>query len=315
MSDKKDPVAKEESRSGKVGAVVVVGGGVAGIQASLDLANSGFYVHLVEAKPAIGGVMAQLDKTFPTNDCAMCIISPKLVECGRHLNIDLLTYTEIEEIRGEPGNFQVDVVRKARGVDMSKCTGCGVCLTACPVRYEPQLPEAERAARTAYAQAPDEDVVTGIVNRHRDRRGNLLPILLDVNRHFNWLPRCALEHVSDELKMPLAEIMRVASFYNAFSLVPRGKYIISICMGTGCFVKGAPRLLDRLERELGIKHGQSTEDFMFSLELVRCIGCCALAPAMRVGEDTFGRLTPSMLPRILKSYSEAYGVEEEVAAL
>ncbi|MBM4286364.1 MAG: NAD(P)H-dependent oxidoreductase subunit E [Deltaproteobacteria bacterium] len=196
---------------------------------------------------------------------------------------------------------------------MSKCTGCGVCLDACPIRYEPQFaPEAERAARTAYAKATEEEQVADIINRHREKAGNLLPILLDINRQFNWLPRPALEHVSDGLKMPLAEILRVASFYNAFSLVPRGNFIINVCMGTGCFVKGAPRLLDRLERELGIKHGQTTEDFMFSLELVRCIGCCALAPAMRVGEDTFGRLTPGMIPRILKSYAESYGVEEDL---
>jgi NADH:ubiquinone oxidoreductase subunit E/NAD-dependent dihydropyrimidine dehydrogenase PreA subunit len=295
-----------------VGKVMVVGAGIAGVQAALDLANAGYYVHLVEKKSAIGGVMAQLDKTFPTNDCSMCIISPKLVEAGRHLNIDLLTYTEVEGIRGEPGNFEVDIVKRARGVDLSKCTGCGVCLDACPVRYEVQLPpEAERAARTAYAAATDEEAVTKIINTHRDEPGNLLPILLDINRKFNWLPRCSLEHVSDELRMPLAEIIRVASFYNAFSLVPRGKNIISLCMGTGCFVKGSPRLLDRLERELGIKHGQTTEDFMFSLEMVRCIGCCALAPAMRVAGDTFGRLTPSMVPKILKSYAESYGIEEE----
>ena len=85
---------------------MVVGGGVAGIQASLDMANSGFYVHLVETKPAIGGVMAQLDKTFPTNDCSMCIISPKLVECGRHLNIEIHTLTDVAAIDGEPGNLK-----------------------------------------------------------------------------------------------------------------------------------------------------------------------------------------------------------------
>src|SRR5574341_2372692 len=91
----------------KVGAVMVVGGGIAGIQASLDLAESGYYVYLVESSPAIGGVMAQLDKTFPTNDCSMCIISPKLVEAGRHLNISILTATDVEGISGEPGNFTV----------------------------------------------------------------------------------------------------------------------------------------------------------------------------------------------------------------
>jgi NADH-quinone oxidoreductase subunit E len=244
----------------------------------------------------------------------MCILSPKLVECGRHLNIELITNAEVEGIAGEPGRFQVDVVKKARSVDMSKCTGCGVCMEACPIRYQVQLPEVERAARTAYAQATDEAAVAAIINRYRDIPGNLLPILLGVNKKFNWLPRCALEHVSDELRIPVAEILRVATFYNAFSLVPRGKHIVSVCLGTGCFVKGSPRILDRLERELGIKHGQTTEDFMFSLEVVRCIGCCALAPAMRVGDDTFGRLTPSAVPKILKSYVEFYEREEEEVA-
>ena len=84
----------------KVGAVMVVGGGIAGIQASLDLAESGYYVYLVEASPAIGGVMAQLDKTFPTNDCSMCILSPKLVEAGRHLNIQPLTYSDVVDVKG-----------------------------------------------------------------------------------------------------------------------------------------------------------------------------------------------------------------------
>ncbi|MEJ2069344.1 MAG: NAD(P)H-dependent oxidoreductase subunit E [Syntrophobacterales bacterium] len=147
--------------------------------------------------------------------------------------------------------------------------------------------------------------MTDIIARHRERRGNLLPILLDINRHFNWLPRPSLELVSDELQLPLAEILRVASFYNAFSLVPRGKHIINVCLGTGCFVKGSTRLLETLERELGINHGQTTEDMLFTLEVVRCIGCCALAPAMRVGGDTFGRLTPRMIPKILKSYAES----------
>ena len=117
----------------KVGAVMVVGGGIAGIQASLDLAESGYYVYLVESSPAIGGVMAQLDKTFPTNDCSMCIISPKLVEAGRHLNIGILTATDVEGISGEPGNFTVHIRRHARFVDIAKCTGCGDCATACPI--------------------------------------------------------------------------------------------------------------------------------------------------------------------------------------
>lgn len=305
------------SQNTPVGSVMVVGAGIAGIQAALDLANSGFLVYLVEKNPAIGGVMAQLDKTFPTNDCSMCIISPKLVEAGRHLNIKLFTNSEVTNISGKPGRFQVQLLTRARSVDVDKCTGCGVCLENCPIRYEVQLPDVEaRRARTTYQEATDESRITEIIDQHRDEPGNLLPILLDINRYFNWLPRCSLEHVSDELKVPLSEILRVATFYNAFSLVPRGKYVISVCLGTGCFVKGSPRLLERLERELGISHGQTTDDNMFSLEVVRCIGCCALAPAMRIGESTFGRLTPSAIPKILRSYAESYGQsgEEEAAA-
>src|SRR3990172_5940061 len=107
----------------KVGAVLVVGGGIAGIQASLDLAESGYYVYLIESSPAIGGRMAQLDKTFPTNDCAMCIVSPKLVEAGRHLNIDILTNSELLSLSGELGRFTARITRQPRDVDFKKCTG------------------------------------------------------------------------------------------------------------------------------------------------------------------------------------------------
>src|SRR5574342_526383 len=116
-----------------VGAVMVVGGGIAGMQAALDLAESGFKVYLVETKSAIGGHMAQLDKTFPTNDCAMCTISPKLVEAGRHLNIDILTNTEVVGLSGEAGNFSARVRRKPRYIDPLTCVGCGHCEQVCPI--------------------------------------------------------------------------------------------------------------------------------------------------------------------------------------
>ncbi|MEA2085760.1 MAG: FAD-dependent oxidoreductase [Chloroflexota bacterium] len=118
---------------GKIGAVMVVGGGVSGIQASLDLANSGFKVYLIEKGPAIGGKMSQLDKTFPTNDCSMCILSPKFIECARNPNISILTGTQVEGIAGEAGNFRVTVRQEPRYVDEEKCTGCGTCLEYCPV--------------------------------------------------------------------------------------------------------------------------------------------------------------------------------------
>ena len=118
----------------KVGAVLVVGGGIGGMQASLDLAEMGYFVHLVDSSPVIGGVMAQLDKTFPTNDCSMCILSPKLVECGRHLNINLITNAEVKGIEGEAGDFLVTIAKKPRYIDVEKCTGCGECAKHCPVR-------------------------------------------------------------------------------------------------------------------------------------------------------------------------------------
>lgn len=114
------------------GSVAVVGGGIAGIQAALDLADSGFKTYLIESRPSIGGVMSQLDKTFPTNDCAMCILSPKLVETARHPNIELLAYSDVKSITGKAGDFKVKVVNKARYVDETKCTGCGSCTEKCP---------------------------------------------------------------------------------------------------------------------------------------------------------------------------------------
>jgi len=117
----------------QIGAVMVVGGGVAGVQASLDLAELGYHVYLVEATPAIGGVMAQLDKTFPTLDCSLCILSPKLVECGRHRNIEIITNAEIKGIEGVPGNFFCQVKRKPRYVDPVKCNACGICVNYCPI--------------------------------------------------------------------------------------------------------------------------------------------------------------------------------------
>ena len=125
----------------KIGAVMVVGGGIGGVQASLDLAESGFKVYLVEKSLSIGGVMAQLDKTFPTNDCAMCILSPKLVDCGRHRNVEMLTNSEVESIEGEVGNFKVRVKKHSRFVDLAKCTGCGDCAEVCPVEIPSEYEE------------------------------------------------------------------------------------------------------------------------------------------------------------------------------
>ena len=114
--------------------VLIVGGGISGIQAALDLAETGFKVFLVDKSPAIGGKMAQLDKTFPTNDCSMCIESPKFIECSRHPNIEILTYTEVERVEGEAGEFTVTLIKKPRYIIEERCTGCTTCVEYCPVK-------------------------------------------------------------------------------------------------------------------------------------------------------------------------------------
>ena len=113
--------------------VLVIGGGISGIQASLDLAEIGVHVHLVEKSPSIGGHMAQLDKTFPTNDCSTCILSPKMVDCARHPNITIHTLSEVQAVSGEAGGFTARVFKKARYVDESACTACGDCAQVCPI--------------------------------------------------------------------------------------------------------------------------------------------------------------------------------------
>jgi len=117
-----------------IGDVIVIGAGISGIQAALDLADMGFKVYLVDKLPAIGGKMSQLDKTFPTNDCSMCIESPKFIECSRHPNIDILTYTEVDRVEGEAGNFKVTLIKKPRYIIDDKCRGCTTCTEYCPVK-------------------------------------------------------------------------------------------------------------------------------------------------------------------------------------
>ncbi len=138
----------------KVGAVLVIGGGIGGIQASLDLANSGFRVYLLDSAPAIGGIMAMLDKTFPTNDCSMCIMAPKLVECARHLNIKIIPDAKIEGLSGEAGNFVVRVRKKARYIDITKCTGCGECKKHCPIEIGDRFNQGLTTRKSVYIEYP-----------------------------------------------------------------------------------------------------------------------------------------------------------------
>ena len=151
----------------KVGAVLVVGGGVAGIQASLDMADSGFKVYLIDREPSIGGVMAQLDKTFPTNDCSMCILSPKLVATGRHPNISILTNAEIVGLTGEPGNFEVKLRRKSRYINEEKCNGCGLCAQKCPIEAVDVFNESLSDRSAIYVRYPQAVPLKFMIDREK----------------------------------------------------------------------------------------------------------------------------------------------------
>ncbi len=157
-----------EKKNNIVGAAMVVGGGITGMQAALDLANSGYKVYLVEQSTSIGGRMSQLDKTFPTNDCSMCMISPKLIEVAKHRNIALLTNAEVESVSGQAGDFHIKVRQKARYIDLVKCTGCGDCVTACPVELKNEFEQGLNSRKAVYKKYPQ--AIPGVVAISKELR-------------------------------------------------------------------------------------------------------------------------------------------------
>jgi heterodisulfide reductase subunit A len=149
----------------KVGAVMVVGGGICGMQSALDLANSGFKVYLVEEKSSIGGRMAQLDKTFPTNDCSMCMISPKLIEVDKHLNIEMVTNADVLNVKGEPGNFEVSIRKRARYIDESLCIGCSTCMDKCPWKADSEFEMGLAQRKAIFVPFPQAIPNTPIIDK------------------------------------------------------------------------------------------------------------------------------------------------------
>jgi NADH:ubiquinone oxidoreductase subunit E len=283
------------------GATLVLGGGVAGIQCALDLAEGGYKVYLVDKQPALGGHMAQLDKTFPTNDCAMCTISPKLVEVGRHKDVDVITGADVRRIEGEVGDFQVTLRKRPRYVDEDRCTGCGVCTTSCPTHSRVQLnPVTEPELDPAVRERVDE-----ILARHGNQTGPLMPILQEINREYNYFPEDVLVYVARRTGQPLTHLYRIATFYTSFSITPRGKHTISVCMGTTCYVRGSQRLMDKLSDVLEVDPDETTDDRLFTLKPVRCIGCCGLAPAMMVDGKVCGKTTARDIPGIVATCRES----------
>ena len=141
-----------------------------------------------------------------------------------------------------------------------------------------------------------------IVQRHGARKEHVIAVLLECQEEYRYLPRQVLEEVASGIDVPLTSILRVATFFRAFSLRPIGRHHVHVCMGTACNIQGGPRLVEALERELKIKRGDTTPDLEFSLDTVNCVGCCGLAPVVTVGQDVHGKMRQSAVPRLIKQY-------------
>jgi formate dehydrogenase (NAD+, ferredoxin) subunit C len=141
-----------------------------------------------------------------------------------------------------------------------------------------------------------------IINELKDQQGALMPILNETQELFGYLPEEAQKRISVALDISMAEIYGVATFYSRFTLKPRGKYTIGLCLGTACYVKNAQGIMDKIKKEIKIAAGETTQDGLFTLEATRCIGCCGLAPVMTIGDDVYGKIVPEDVSDIIKKY-------------
>ena len=148
----------------------------------------------------------------------------------------------------------------------------------------------------------DNDRIDQIIAKHHAEPSSLIQVMLDIQSENNWLPREALERVSEKLQVPYARIQHIATFYKAFSLVPKGRHGIHICMGTACHVRGATRVLDTVQDLTGIKPGETDLELKFSLETVNCLGCCALGPVVEIDGKAHGKMAPNKTAAVLKNY-------------
>jgi NADH-quinone oxidoreductase subunit E/NADP-reducing hydrogenase subunit HndA len=142
------------------------------------------------------------------------------------------------------------------------------------------------------------------INSIQDKKGALISVLHKAQEIFGYLPEEIQSFVAEQLELPLAKVYGVVSFYSFFTMTPKGKYPISVCMGTACYVRGAGKVLEDFERELGIKAGETTQDGMFSIDALRCVGACGLAPVVLVGEEVYGKDEAKKVKDIIKKYSE-----------
>jgi NADH-quinone oxidoreductase subunit E len=202
------------------------------------------------------------------------------------------------------------------------CVGCGMCIRACPYNaillfsgeeggttlidkalsfFKVKEREIEHSPEQD-DESIDEHKVEDIIMGYGGGLSNLLPILQDIQEEFNYLPQQALRKVARLMDIPISQVFSVATFYKAFSLVPRGRHGISVCVGTACHVRGAEKVLKELERRLAIKAGETTQDKKFTLNCVNCLGACALGPVMLIDGEYFGKVTPDKVGSILEKF-------------
>ena len=144
--------------------------------------------------------------------------------------------------------------------------------------------------------------IEAIIDKFQSDKGQLVSILQDVQAEYYYLPKDALEKVSQFLDIPLSQVYSVATFFRAFSLTPRGRHLIKVCLGTACHVRGAARVLEKVERDLGVSRGETTDDLKFTLETVNCVGCCALGPMVIINEEYFGQMKSHKVSSLLAGY-------------
>lgn len=158
-------------------------------------------------------------------------------------------------------------------------------------------------ANSSFNGTPEQEkLLRQCIEKHKSERGCLMPILHEAQEIYGYLPSEVQTIIAEELNMPLSEVYGVATFYTRFSLSPKGKHRISVCLGTACYVKGSDKILAEVEKLLNIKCGECTPDGRFSIDSCRCVGACGLAPVMLVDEDVYGKLTPDQVPAILDKY-------------
>jgi len=301
-----------------VGAALVIGGGPTGTQAALDLAESGYKVYVIDRRPSIGGTMAQLDKTFPTNDCSMCILSPKLVELARNPNITLMTYSELEGVSGKAGDFHVKIRKKARFVHEDKCVGCGACAEVCPAKTGNEFDLGMGKRKAIYVPFPQAVPLKYTIDKDRCLHFKTGKCLLCVKA-------CQSKAIDHEMKDEIVDVnvgaIILASGYDVFDAGKKAEY------GHGVF----PNVLTNLEFERMLSASGPTEGHIIrrsdgrpvqDVAFIQCVGsrdaqtgntyCSSYCCMAAIKEAVIGQEhSPGLRAEIFFMDTRAFGKEFE----